>query len=174
MNTSYRHTQKEHGFTLIELLLYVALVALLLGGLMGFIGLVGASQVKNKTISEVTEQGIFAMDNITKTIRTADSVTQPAPGASSATLTLVVPVGASSPTIYSLNGSTLQVTEGASAAVALTSSKVRVTNLTFKNLTQAGSQPIIQVSYTIDNSSTAGLQEYSFQKTFTSSAEVGW
>lgn len=162
------------GFTLIELLLYVAIMGILLTSLVGFLSMVLVSQTKNQTVSEVSEQGIFAMDYITRTVRNATTITTPTPGTTSSSLTMTVPIGASSPTIFSLNGTTLQVKEGAATEVALTGSNINVTNLTFKNLTQSGSSPIIQVSFTLDRSSNSTLQEYSFQKTFTSSAEVGW
>ena len=114
------------------------------------------------------------MDYMTRVIRNASTVTQPIPGATAASLTLTVPVGASSPTVFSLSGNALQVAEGATPAIALTGTNVKMTNLTFKNLTQSGSAPIIQVSFTLDRASNSTLQEYSFQKTFVDSAEVGW
>ncbi len=173
MKPHIKHVSNQ-GFTLIELLLYVVLASILLTSLMGFIGLIGAAQVKNKTISEVTQQGVFIMDTITRTIRSADAVTQPLPGASAATLTVTVPTGANSPTVFSLASGVVRMTEGAAAPVALTSSQVQVTNLTFTNLTRTGSRPIIRVSATMNRSATVGLQEYSFEKTFVSSAEMGW
>lgn len=172
MHKNIYHQNK--GFTLIELLLYVVLASILLTSLMSFIGLIGAAQVKNKTISEVTQQGMFVIDTITRSVRSADSVTQPLPGTSASSLTITVPTGASSPTVFSLAAGAVRITEGAGAPVALTSSQVQVTNLTFTNLTRTGSRPIIRVSTTLNRSATAGLQEYSFQKTFVSSAEMGW
>jgi Tfp pilus assembly protein PilW len=171
----YKNTKHDsQGFTLIELLLYVVLATILLTSLMSFIGLIGASQVKNKTISEVTQQGVFLMDSITRTIRSADTVTQPAAGVSAATLTVTVPTAANSPTVFSLSSGVVRMTEGAGSPIALTSPQVQVTNLTFTNLTRLGSRPIIRVSATVNRSASAGLQEYSFQRTFVSSAEMGW
>jgi hypothetical protein len=114
------------------------------------------------------------MDNITQTIRNATSITTPAAAGSGASLTLVVPTGTLSPTIFSLNGTALQVKEGTGANVALTSSDVQISNLTFKNLTRSGTSGIVQVSFTVTRVNSGGRNELDYQKTFTSSAEIGW
>lgn len=167
-------TSGEHGFTLIELLLYVAIVGVLLLSVVGFYTLALDSRIKNQAIAEVNQQGTLVMDQITQTVRNATSITAPAAAASGTTLTLVVPTGSLSPTTYNLSGTTLQVTEGTGAAVALTSSDVKISSLTFKNLTRSGTNGIVQVSFVASYNNTTGRTGYDYQKTFTTSAEVGW
>lgn len=162
------------GFTLIELLLYISIVGSLLITITFFFGLVAEARVKNQSVSEVNDQAVAAMDYITQTIRNATSITSPAAGASAAALTVVVPTGSLSPTIINLNGTVLQTKEGAAAAVALTNSKVQITSLTFKNLTKTGTAGLVQVSFTMTRTNIAGRNEYDFQKTFTTSAELTW
>jgi type II secretory pathway pseudopilin PulG len=99
------HTAIEKGYTLIELLLYAALLGILLAATTTYFGVVLESRVKNQSITEVDQQGMAAMEYITQTIRNADSITSPAAGATAASLTLVVPTGALSPTIFSNDGS---------------------------------------------------------------------
>jgi Tfp pilus assembly protein PilW len=106
----------QRGYTLIELLLYVAIVGALLTSVTYFFGTVTDARVKNQTILEVNEQGAAVMDYITQTIRNATSVTAPAIGVSGASLTLVVPTGALSPTVFSMPGSTTLGYNGASTA----------------------------------------------------------
>lgn len=77
-----------------------------------------------------------------------------------------------SPTVFSLNGTTFQVKEGAAAAVALTSSDVQVSNLNFKNLTRSGTTGIVQVSFTLSRVNLGNQNVFNYQKTFISSAEV--
>jgi len=98
---------RQSGFTLIELLLYVALVGMLLTSLTYFFGTMVDSRVKDQSILEVNEQGTVLMDYLTQTIRNATSITSPTAGLSGPSLTLVVPTGGLSPTIFNLNGTTL-------------------------------------------------------------------
>jgi len=165
---------KERGFTLIELLLYVAIVSVLLLSVVGFYTLALDSRIKNQAIAEVNQQGTLVLGQITQTIRNATSITTPAAGASGASLAMVVPTGSLSPTTYALNGTTLQITEGAAAAVSLTSSDVKVSALTFKNLTRTGTNGLVQVSFVVSYNNATGRAGYDYQKTFTTSAEVGW
>jgi len=164
----------QSGFTLIELLLYVAIVSFLLVSVVSFYGLVVDSRIKNQSIAEVNVQGQQAMDIISQTIRNASSITAPATGSSGTSATIVVPTGSLSPTTFSLNGSVLQITQGANSPVALTSSRVLISSLAFTNLSRSGTNGIIRVSFAVSNSNQAGLALHNYQKTFVSSAEIGW
>lgn len=163
----------QTGFTLIELLLYVAIIGTLLTAVMGFYGLALDARVKNQAIAEVNQQGSLVLDQITQSIRNASSVTAPAVAGSSSTLTLAVPTASLSPTTYTVNNSVLQITEGSGTAVALTSGDVKVTSVTFNNLTRSGTNGIVQVTITVAYTNTTGRTAYDYQKTFTTSAEVG-
>lgn len=165
---------KQDGYTLIELLLYVVVISTLLTSITYFFGITIEARAKNQTIAEVNDQGAAAMDYITQTIRNASSITTPVAAGSGATLTLVVPTGSLSPTIFDLSGTTLRVKEGAGAAIALTSTDVRMTGLTFKNLTRPSTPGHVQVSFTLSHTNPNNRNEYDYQKTFISSAEVAW
>ncbi len=167
-----RTIRTQTGYTLIELLLYVAITGILLTATTGFFGLVADARVKNQTISEVNDQGVFIMDYLTQTVRNATSITTPITGASGSSLTLVVPTVSLSPTIFSLSGTTLQVQEGAAAAVALSNSKVQVSAFSVKNLTRSGTSGIVQISITLSRVNTAGRNEYDYTQTFTTSAAL--
>jgi type II secretory pathway pseudopilin PulG len=174
LGTFLRAKDTQHGYTLVELLLYIALVGTLLTSVTYFFSLSVDSRVKNQSIAEVNDQGAAVMDRITQTIRNASSVTSPVPGTTASSLTLVVPTGALSPTVFNLNSTTLQITEGANSAVALTSDEVQVTNLTFKNLTRTGTNANIQISFTLSRTNPSGRNTYDYQKTFISSAGLSW
>lgn len=96
---------RNGGYTLIELLLYMAIVGSLLTAITYFLGVVVDSRVKNQTISKINDQGTAVMDSITQTIRNATSISAPAVGASGTSLTLVVPTGSLSPTVFSASSS---------------------------------------------------------------------
>ncbi|HRJ06499.1 MAG TPA: prepilin-type N-terminal cleavage/methylation domain-containing protein [Candidatus Saccharibacteria bacterium] len=164
----------QSGYTLIELLMYVVIISALLTSITYFFGITIEARAKNQTIAEVNDQGAAAMDYITQTIRNGTSITAPTTGASANSLTLVVPTGSLSPTIFNLSGTTLQVKEGSANPVAITSSDVRVTSLAFTNLTRSGTPGIVRVSFTLSHTNPSNRNEYDYQKTFTSSAEVSW
>jgi type II secretory pathway pseudopilin PulG len=171
-HSNFIKTHRQSGYTLIELLLYITIVGTILLSVTGFFGVVMEARIKNKTINEVNQQGIAAMDAMTQTIRTATSITTPAAAGSGASLTLVVPTASLSPTIINLSGTVLQIKEGAGAAISLTSSDVQITSITFKNLTRSGTNGIVQISFTMSYNNTTGRNEYDYQRTFVSSAEV--
>lgn len=98
-------TRHQTGFTLIELLLYVSLVGGLLMSVTMFFATTVDSRVKNQSASEVNRQGELAMDYITQTVRNADSIVTPATFACSTTLSVNVPTGGLSPTIFDTNTS---------------------------------------------------------------------
>jgi Tfp pilus assembly protein PilW len=165
---------RQSGYTLIELLLYVVIISALLTSITYFFGITIEARAKNQTIAEVDEQGVAAMDYINQTIRNATSITTPTAGGNGSSLTLVVPTGSLSPTIFNLSGTTLQVKEGSANAIALTSNDIQVTSLAFRNLTRSGTPGMVQVSFTLSRTNPGGRNEYDYQKTFTSSAEVAW
>lgn len=169
-----QNTQYEQGYTLIELLLYVVIVGVLLTTVVYFFGVVVEARVKNQTILEVNEQGTAAMDYITQTIRNATSITAPTIGTTGPSLTLVVPTGSLSPTVFNLSGTTLQVKEGTAATVPLTNNKLLVSGLTFKNLSRPSTPGSVQVSFTLARVNPNNRNEYDYQKTFTTTAEVAW
>lgn len=168
-------TRSNHsGYTLIELLLYVVIVGSFLIALSSFFITSTEARVKGESIAEVNDQGIAVMDHITQTIRNGSAITSPAAAASASALTITVPTSSLSPTIFSVSNGALQVKEGTAAAVALTNSNVQVSNVTFKNLTRSGTSGIVQISFTLTRVNNGGRTEFDYQKTFTSSAEIGW
>ena len=168
-------TTNQHGFTLIELLLYVAIISTLLGALTIFLSLSLASRVKNQSITEVNQQGSAILERFATTVRAADGVTSPATGATSSSLTLAVSTPALSPTVFDTSAgppATFQIKEGSGTAIALTSNKIAVSNLSFKNLARAGTPGAIQISFTLSRVNTSGRNEYDYQKTFTTTVAL--
>jgi type II secretory pathway pseudopilin PulG len=95
-----RVNHRSTGYTLIELLLYVSILGSLLTAISLYFSTSTESRVKNQSIAEVNLQGALIMDRITQIIRNADSITTPAVNTCANSLTLVVPTGALSPTIF--------------------------------------------------------------------------
>jgi Tfp pilus assembly protein PilW len=160
------------GFTLIELLLYVGIVSALLLGVTAFFAISADARIKNQSISEVNQQGQFAMDVIAQTVRNADSITAPTTGASAAQLIVAVPTASLSPSIINVSSGVLQIKEGAAAAVPLTNGKVEVTSLSVKNLSRASTPGTVQISFTLNRINPNNRGEYSYQKTFTTTVSI--
>jgi len=163
---------RSRGYTLIELLLYVALIGILLSAVTAFFGVTADARLKNQTISEVNEQGTYALDYIAQAVRNASVITLPAAASSGSQLTLTVPTSSLSPTVFSVANGVLQVKEGTGSAVALTNSNIQVTSFTVTNLTKSGTMGIAQIAITINRVNGGGRNEFDYQRTFTTSAGV--
>lgn len=164
--------KQTSGYTLIELLLYITVVGLLLGGLVTFFVFTSSVRIKNQSIMEVDQQGLFIVDTITQAIRNADSVTSPALAASGTSLTLASTIAALNPTIINLSGATIQIKEGSAAALPLSNSRVSISNFSVKNLGRSGTLGSVQVSFTLSTVNTTGRSEYSYSKNFIAAASV--
>lgn len=167
-----RQIKSAAGYTLIELLLYISLASMLLVGLSVFFGISAETRVKTQTITEVDQQGGLVMDYMQQTVRNATSISSPAAGASASSLTVVVPTASLSPTIFSLAGTTLQIKEGAAAAIALTNTKVTLTNLTFTNVSRPSTDGAVRISFTLDRVNSTGRNAYTYSKTFTTTVAI--
>lgn len=172
MQTRAQLDRLAQGFTLIELLLYIGISSsvLLLTALL--LGTTLEASVKNQTISEVDQQGTFAMDTILRTIRNASSISSPGSGVTLGSLTIAVSVPAENPTTFSLSGGALRVQKGVASPMALTSNTVAVSGVSFQNLSSVGSPGNIRVVFTITRTNVSGRGEYSYSKTFVGTASL--
>jgi len=166
------HSKHQQGYTLIELLLYVAIVSALLTGVVAFFGIVIDARVKNQSVTEVNEQGSFALDYVAQTIRSATSITSPTIGTTGTLLTVIVPTGSLSPTTFSLSSGSLQVKEGTASAINLTGSKVQVTAFSVKNLSRGSTSGLVQISLTLNRTNNIAGNSYDYPRTFTTSVAV--
>jgi Tfp pilus assembly protein PilW len=164
--------KNNNGLTLIEALLYLSIAALILLVVSVFLTGTIQSRVKNQTIAEVEQSGQQVMNIILQTIRNAETVTAPTQGNSDSALELDVYDVADDPTIFTLNGDTIQVTEGAGSTIDLTSSRIVVSSLTFENLTRPGRSGSIRVEFTLNHVNPAGRNEFDFEKTFVGAATI--
>lgn len=113
------------------------------------------------------------MSMITQTIRNGRSIQVPSMGLSSSTLSITTGDVLLNPTVFSLSSTTVQIKEASKNAVPLTNSRIRVSGLTFQNVSSGSStEKIIRISYTIDYINPAGRSEYTFTKSFTGSATL--
>ena len=160
------------GFSLIELLLYVATLSIMLLSISVFLGTLLESRVKNQTIAEVEQQGLQAMQIITQTVRNAASIVGPATSTTSSTLTLATYAATTTPTVFNLAESVMQIIESTTPPVALTNNRILVSDLLFSNFSRTSTPGVVQIQFTIQHVTSTGKSEYTFSKTFYGSAAL--
>jgi Tfp pilus assembly protein PilW len=171
---SYNRPSLNQGFSLLELLLYVSLSAIMLLVISVFLSTLLQARLKNQTIAEVEQQGDRAMTLILQTLRNADSITSPAVGNTAAALSFNVLTPIKNPTVFNIINGIINISEGAGGPVALTNNRVTASGLSFQNLSRASTPGIVRIQFTLTAVNNSGRQEYSFSKTFISSASLRW
>lgn len=165
--------RSQKGFTLVELVLYVSICSILLLTISSFLSFLLGARVRSQAISEVNQQGFQAMSLITQTIRNGRSIQVPGIGTSSSTLSITTSNALLNPTIFDVSSTTLRVKEGSKTAILLTNSRVKLSALTFQNVSSSSStEKIIRISFTLDAVNQGGRSEYSFTKSFSGSATL--
>lgn len=157
------------GFSLVELLLYIALSATILLILSTTIFNLLQARIKGQAIAEVEQQGIQIMELLKQTVEQSSSIVSPAIGSSDSSLNLVMPTPALSPTIITLAGNTITMTEGVNPALNLSSSSLLVSNLTFANWSKPSTPGLIRISFTLSYVNNENRQEYNYSQTFVTS-----
>lgn len=161
------------GFTLIEMVLYVSVCSIILLSLSTFLTFLLGARVRSQAITEVNQQGFQVMYQLTQTIRNGRSIQVPSIGTSSSTLSITTANPLLNPTIFTVSSSTFTIKEGSTTPIPLTNSRVRVSGLTFDNVSSSSStDKVIRISFVIDYINTSNKTEYSYTKTFTGSATL--
>lgn len=147
------------GFTLIELIISIAIISIFLISVI-FLSLqfVEESQ-KARSFQEVQQNGRFAMERMLQEIRAASDLNT---GASTfnthpGVLSLAVDDATKNPTIFDVSGGQLRIKQGTGSALPLTSTKVQVTNLVFKNFSVANRTKNIKISLTVEHDNPANV-----------------
>lgn len=158
---------------MIEMILYVAICSGLLLSLSIFFTFLLGQRVKNQAIQDVNQQGQQVMWLITQTVRNARSIESPSIGVASSSLSVTTADPLRNPTLFSLNGGTLQIQEGASSSVPLTNSHVSATSLLFENVSSSSSsEKILRVRFVLSYINPSGKVDYEYTKSFLGSATL--
>lgn len=164
-NIMFQTTLKNNsGFTLIEMLIYVLIVsAIALAGTQ-FTMEVIKGQNKSRSDQEVQDNARFAMETMTKLIRSADGVDVAASifDTSPGKLVLNMSDAAKHPTIFEVDAQTdsLTMKEGNDPVVNLTSNEIDVSNLIFKNLSPPKVQPNIKINIDLTFTNPSGIPDF--------------
>ncbi len=161
--------KKKSGFTLIETLLYLAIAGSLLLAISLSLAAVLQARVKYQTVSEVEQQGAFAVSVMTQAVRNAQIINQPPAGTGGSLLSLNSSGGA---VIFDGSGGSLTETVGSGSAISLLSPDINVTGLIFNNLSRPATPGIVQIQMTLNYNTDSTGEEYNYSSTFYDSASL--
>ncbi len=141
----HSHTIKRcsFGFTLVELLLYMGLLTVFITGLTTLFLTSLETQMEGQAVSVVAQEGQYVLQRLEYDVYRADSITTPAAGASSATLS--VSIGGQTYT-YALNGTQLELTTGGQTE-PLHRSDLAIHNLQFTRVSDGSTYDSLRVSF---------------------------
>ncbi len=107
------------------------------------------ARVQQHAISEVELQGVEILSYIGRKMRNAEDVSVPAKSESSTQLSMDVDDVLLSPTVFSLDGDRLVFQEGDGTPVYISSSDLKVENLTFINLGTSNTSDTVRIECTL-------------------------
>ncbi|MDQ7814343.1 MAG: hypothetical protein RDU25_00855 [Patescibacteria group bacterium] len=164
--------KKQEAFTLLEFMLYAGIVAVLLFATTEVILSLLDGKAKIDAIQEINQNERLVMRMMSQAIRSANSVTTPAQGATSSILVLQTDSTTTSPTIFSVVDQTLQVKEGNAATTTLTSSGVRISSLEFRNLASTGTPANIRINLSVSSENPTNDSDYDASDSIEGAASV--
>lgn len=154
----------QKGFSLIELIIYLAIVSGVVLSMVLFSLSVSGSRAKTYVAQEVQANARVALNIISQKIKLANGVNMGVSifGLDPGVLSLSMADAAKNPTVIDLDqdNGVLQIKEGVSSPVAITSDEVKVTNLVFTNLTSTGARENIRIEFTVEYNNPSGDIRY--------------
>lgn len=132
----------DGGFTLIETIIYIGIIAVILSSFLLITEQIVFSSNRTRQQIELAENQKFLIQKINWLLRSVDTINTPAPGATSAILSINKMNFANNPLVIDLNNNAVRLTTGGASAVPITNSSVTVTDLTFYQLTLANQNAI--------------------------------
>ncbi|MFA5188575.1 MAG: prepilin-type N-terminal cleavage/methylation domain-containing protein [Patescibacteria group bacterium] len=145
--------KKQKGFSLIELILYLGLLAFLFSVLFVFFQQTIYAKAKINDKIELVDSGQFALNKIVWYLKQAESVNSPAIGQSQNTLSLNLADQTQNPIEFLLENNVLLMKISSNQTVALTSSRIKVNQITFSNFAFSANSPIIQIQMELASAS---------------------
>ena len=144
---------QNKGFTLVETLIYIAIISGVLAAFVSFALNISEARTKTYVAEEVQANARVALETIVQKIRSAaglnigTSVFNTDPGV----LSLMMNNSSLNPTVINLSSTdgSLQIKEGSDSPVAVTSNRVKITNLVFRNFTSVGARANVGIELTV-------------------------
>lgn len=126
------------GFTLLETLIYLALFAVIIGGVIAAVYNIVEASGRNQTKVQAQEEANFLLGKINWALTGANGVTVvPSPPS----LTVNKYNFGANPLVFDLNGAKLRLKEGSGTAADLNSDSIQVVNLVFQDIPAVNGKP---------------------------------
>lgn len=172
--SSLKKRSLQRGVTLIELLLYMGIFSILLMVFVQLFGTIVNVNLESQATSAVSQDGRYIVNQITDTIRQANTFTQPAGfGSANAGSTLQFTTTSGTTYTYMLSADPvgqkkLLLSDGVTTE-QLNSAGTTVSNLSFTRLTTSGTsgESSVTISFTLTSTTREqkGYQQENFQTT---------
>lgn len=161
-----RSFSRQSGLSLVETVLSIGVASTIFLLIVGLFTATVQSRVKADSIILVETSGSFVGQTLTESVRNAESIAAPLPGASGSMLTLTSSDPQKNPITYSVSNGVLYVSEGGGEDIALTPNDVEVTGITFSNLTVNGTPGTVQMVLDLRRRTQNNRKEYNYSQTF--------
>lgn len=146
------NSSSQRGFTLIETLIYSLLISFIISTSLVAVYQILTSSDSLSTKTSTEQEAIFIAAKIRWALNNISAVNSPLPNTSNTALS-VNKNGVSSPVILDLDGTNFRVKRGSSAALAINSSRVKISNLNFnftRTITGSVQTDIITSTFSVD------------------------
>ena len=164
----------ERGATILEFLIYIAVIAVVLTTATLFESELLKSQAKSVAIAEAVRNARFALSRMEIEVREASDVNTGSStfGTNAGTLSLATVAGGTNPTIFTLTNGALTIQQGAGAAIALTNTKVTVSEFRVDNVGTSGKTKALRLHLKVIAQNTGGLVEQTADTTVESTVRI--
>lgn len=159
------------GVSLIETLVYIAVVSIFMITVTSLFASISQIRNRNQVIDEVNQQGVQILQQMSQALKNTTVVNTPAIAATSTTLNLTTYTAAQNPTIFDLNTNKIRISENGVITV-ITSNRVNASNLSFRNLSSAGADGSIKISFTLSHVNPDNKGELSYSQNFYATVTV--
>lgn len=159
------------GATLIETLLYIVMATFILGAISTFAIATTDARGSMQVRVEIDQQGTKVVDEITRRVRDAESISTPISGTSNSTLVIITDNPTTNPTTIALDNGAVQITEGSGSPQNLTNSSIVVDSLVFRN-TSTSDVDSVSVEIQISYASNSLSRIYQYEQEFYGSATI--
>lgn len=157
--------KKQNGVTLIELILSIAIISIFIVSLTYFSIDIFKAKAKSGAIVEVQENVRFAAQKMNYYIRNSETGINTGSSQFFPTdpgrLYLNMGAGAGDDVIFDVSSNRLRMSVGGTPSY-LMSDEIRVTHLTFKNNSAAGTPGNVTVNMTVENNNPGGKREFTY------------
>lgn len=132
-----KHIAVRKGFTLVEFILFLGILAILGGTIIGLLISTQDARIRQRGIAEVEQTGASLLHTLTRRVRRAESILNPAQQQSGSILALQMAATSEFPTIFLPTASGQLLLIQSTTADQLLSDELMVENLLFWNTSTA-------------------------------------